>query len=637
MEENPVSVEEKVVVEEKTEQNNIDIKEENDKKSNIESELNTIEQLNKAIESDDTNSLYYYKRAELYSEQSDYNNALKDYDLAINFSKTENMDLFIKKSKVCVELKKYKEAIDAVTGAIKIDPVNPDLYYERALLYQQKGDDINYLKNINLTLDYEPEYKKAYTSRAYYYASKQNFKEAYRDAMSASDFTRDIDNKYLLSVISFNLGKYSETISLLTDVYDIKQKEKEIDYYFGISFAKMKNYDNAIKYLTKALAKGLKYEEVYYYLAESCSCQYNFKTALEYINKAIDLNSENYKNYWLRAKIYLDLDNIEFSLKNFDKATSLNCKDKDLFFDKIRVLEISGKNKDVIEAYSKLISVYENDGKLYYKRGLTHKRMGRSAEAQKDFMMAKNLGENVREDFLIQTEQKKENKFVQPQQEQQQEQYEQQEQPEQKEQPEQQEQKEQQQEQTLVQEQTPVIETKKIVEQKVEAEPVKPSNDNIIKVKPDPKTAMIHLNRGNINFQKHKYKEALEDLTKAIAYNPKDVQGYLLRAEIYVEIRDFQAAMQDFLKVVEISPKAIFAYVKLGDIYREQFNFDRGEYYYKKAIEINPRNANAYYGYAKLCEDNGKKELAIDNYKKAASLDIKLSKECNMKVLQLKS
>ena len=75
----------------------------------------------------------------------------------------------------------------------------------------------------------------------------------------------------------------------------------------------------------------------------------------------------------------------------------------------------------------------------------------------------------------------------------------------------------------------------------------------------------------------------------------------------------------------------------MGDIYREQSDFDKGEYYYKKAIEINSRNANAYYGYAKLCEACGRKELAIDNYQKAAGLDIKLSKECNMKVLQLKS
>ena len=38
-----------------------------------------------------------------------------------------------------------------------------------------------------------------------------------------------------------------------------------------------------------------------------------------------------------------------------------------------------------------------------------------------------------------------------------------------------------------------------------------------------------------------------------------------------------------------------------------------------------------------LCEQNGKKDMAIQNYQKASKIDIKLSKECGARIKKLKS
>ena len=111
----------------------------------------------------------------------------------------------------------------------------------------------------------------------------------------------------------------------------------------------------------------------------------------------------------------------------------------------------------------------------------------------------------------------------------------------------------------------------------------------------------------------------------------------MLRAKIYIELKKENVAIQDLLKAIELSPQSVFPYIEIADIYRLKNNFSESEAYYKKAIQINSRNATAYFGYAMLCEQNGKKDMAIQNYQEASKIDIKLSKDCSARIKKLES
>jgi len=150
------------------------------------------------------------------------------------------------------------------------------------------------------------------------------------------------------------------------------------------------------------------------------------------------------------------------------------------------------------------------------------------------------------------------------------------------------------------------------------------------------KASMVFFNRGNIELKKQNYSEAIENFSKAIELNSKDIQGYMLRAEAYLQIKEYELSIDDLFQVLKISPKSSVASCKIADIYKQQNNFDQAQYYYKNAIEFNPRNPFAYFGYAQLCEIHNKKDLALENYKKTSEIDVKLSKECNLKISQLK-
>ena len=84
-------------------------------------------------------------------------------------------------------------------------------------------------------------------------------------------------------------------------------------------------------------------------------------------------------------------------------------------------------------------------------------------------------------------------------------------------------------------------------------------------------------------------------------------------------------------------PSSSLAYYKLAINYKLKNDNVNALNFLEKSIKFNPKNAMAHFEYAKLCEQNGNNDLAIESYSKAAKLDIKIAKECNMNISKLRN
>ncbi|MFA7075004.1 MAG: DUF2225 domain-containing protein, partial [Endomicrobiaceae bacterium] len=542
-----------------------------DNKSSVEDGFFSLEEANEAVRNNGSDWMNYKKRANLYLKQSDFKEAVKDYDAALKYHKFGDAEIFINKSECLKALKKYKDAVYSLDKAIAVEPDNAVLYYKRALLYKINGDAKNYLKNLNEAIEYEPEYKEAYIARINYYIMQSKYKEAHEDILFLLDFYSDNDTKYLLAKVSFHIGDYRKCIDILSEIYEVKQQETEINYYLGMSYFKTKDYENASIYLTRSIGMGYKNKAVYYSNALSFFSISNFPASLDNVNKAIELESKNYELFWLRARIYTKSNNFLKASQDYEKAVKLNSKRHDLFAEKAEYFAKNDKNIIAVKDYTNAIILDKNNPKYYYNRGLLYKKTGNNKEAELDFNRSKMLEEE--QNFSTESDGRK--------------QYD--------------------------------------------------NQVNAISDETDVKNGVIFFNRGNVNLKKQKYTEAIDDFTKAIGANSKDVQSYISRSEAYLEIKEFDLALDDLLKVVKISPNSSLINCKIADIYRIKNNFKQSQHYYKISIELNPKNATAYFGYAQLGESNNMKELAVENYKKAAKLDIKISKECNSKISELMS
>jgi tetratricopeptide (TPR) repeat protein len=107
-------------------------------------------------------------------------------------------------------------------------------------------------------------------------------------------------------------------------------------------------------------------------------------------------------------------------------------------------------------------------------------------------------------------------------------------------------------------------------------------------------TAEEYVHLGNVSGKKEKYKEAVQNYTKAIEEDPHLANAYYNRAYVYIELRKYKKAIADLDLALEIDPKYAAAYHVRGIAYFFKKKYDQAISDYSKAIELDPKNIRYY-------------------------------------------
>ncbi len=132
--------------------------------------------------------------------------------------------------------------------------------------------------------------------------------------------------------------------------------------------------------------------------------------------------------------------------------------------------------------------------------------------------------------------------------------------------------------------------------------------------------AAIYSNRGVGYRRRGEFNPAIADFNEAIRINPTSGFNYRNRGIVYMNSKDYERAIIDFEKAVEIEPREALNYLLcakaamlLKDRYRAIVNLN-------EAISLNPSNPEAYYLRGVHYDETGEKQLAIQDFRKAAAL-----------------
>jgi tetratricopeptide (TPR) repeat protein len=155
-----------------------------------------IVEYSKAIELEPNNSLYYFERANAYSVDVQNNNAISDYINDINIY-PNNIEYYKGIAEAYTGENCFNKAIEYYTKAIKIDKTDTDLYFSRAIIYE------NFEKNIEGALsDYEmmikinPNEATGYFGRGNLYYRNEKYEEAIKDFNNGLRIKPDHDIVY---------------------------------------------------------------------------------------------------------------------------------------------------------------------------------------------------------------------------------------------------------------------------------------------------------------------------------------------------------------------------------------------------------------------------------------------------------
>jgi tetratricopeptide (TPR) repeat protein len=105
----------------------------------------------------------------------------------------------------------------------------------------------------------------------------------------------------------------------------------------------------------------------------------------------------------------------------------------------------------------------------------------------------------------------------------------------------------------------------------------------------------LYFNRSFIKVQSNDLEGALEDLNKALHFNPYDYAAYYQRGEVLVQLKQYKAALQAFEKARSLRPAVFYGHLNLGKAYAAAGQSRKAIVIFNQAIRRNQRSGEAYY------------------------------------------
>lgn len=141
--------------------------------------------------------------------------------------------------------------------------------------------------------------------------------------------------------------------------------------------------------------------------------------------------------------------------------------------------------------------------------------------------------------------------------------------------------------------------------------------------------SLAYYNRG-IYFRKMgNYRQAMEDIDKAIKQEPTYLKAYVERGNIYHVLGNYHLSITNFGQAIEINHSYADAYYNRGLTFAKMGDQFHALKDFSKAIELNPRFAEAYYNRGNVHLSSGNYWLAIKDYNDAINLNHRYVKAYN--------
>ncbi len=278
--------------------------------------------------------------------------------------KAEDINDLYKKGEEAKKNKKYKEAIEFYSEAIKLDNKWSNLYTGRGFAYKELNLYDEAIKDFTKAIELSPDWSSPYYDRGITYLNKKMDDEAIKDFTKAIELSPDWSSPYnYRGKIHINKKMYDKAIEDFTKAIKLAPKWSDSYYNRGLIYQNLEKHNSAIEDFTKAIKYSPEWRSIYFGRGCSYYCESMFKEALADFKKAINLDNNDGYAYFFQFIISKKISDTQFnnSYKNLINKKKY-FKEKDWEFtiaefitDNINVNEILLKagndNEKLCEAY----------------------------------------------------------------------------------------------------------------------------------------------------------------------------------------------------------------------------------------------------------------------------------------------
>ncbi len=206
-----------------------------------------------ALKLDSNNTLYYRHLSDIYFMNSDFESCEDLLERAL-IKNTKDVEAIMKLAELQLYYKRYKEMEDYLNKALDIDQRNPKAYYMRGFAYKEMGDTMQAIRNLQLTVDQDPEYYNAYIQLGLIFHQKKNklALDYYKNALNINP--KSTEANYNIAMFYQDTKEYEQALDRYKMILEIDNKHKNSYHNIGWIYLEVKNnYSEAIRYFTEAI------------------------------------------------------------------------------------------------------------------------------------------------------------------------------------------------------------------------------------------------------------------------------------------------------------------------------------------------------------------------------------------------
>lgn len=290
--------------------------------------------LNNLQDVDSDNPDLYLTRANVYSSMRDYNQAIRQYKIALNLSQDDLDEIHTSIAFEYLNLRQYQRAIVHLKTAFKMNPSNTSLLYEIGHCYDQLGTLDDAIAFFDEIISKNPYSQVAWFNLGMAYTSA----ELYEKAIDAFDYAIAIEPGFIPAYYSKaqcfeQMEKFDQAIQVYKLTFEHEKPDAMIFFYIAECYTELEKYSTAIEYYRKSIGADRQFADSWMGIGICFAEMEDYAEAMSHMYQALKLEPDNTEYLRLIANNCLSLDlklEAEAALK---KATEIQSDQPEAWFE----------------------------------------------------------------------------------------------------------------------------------------------------------------------------------------------------------------------------------------------------------------------------------------------------------------
>jgi tetratricopeptide (TPR) repeat protein len=281
--------------------------------------------------------------------------------------------------------KNYEDAILQFTKVIEEQPEYYKAYISRAEAYEKTKEIKKAADDYKRASAHKSKDENIYFKAGKLYYQLEDYDKAIQMLSSATSLNKEMSKAFRLKMMAYiKLEKYNKALFESNALLEIKETTQN-HYWHGFIAEKLGIYNLAENDFKKAITLNAKDLKSQIALADVLFKAKKFDETITVCNKTIKSNSKCLDAYWIRSKTYKEKFDYSKAIDDLSKIIVLDKDNERAYFTRGSYYQEFNQHQSAINDFSKVISLNKNNALAYYNRAKSNEEITHYLKAISDY------------------------------------------------------------------------------------------------------------------------------------------------------------------------------------------------------------------------------------------------------------